>query len=174
MRTWILTALLLAPTTTFAAGFGASYGIGDGGEVVDLSNLLGGHTGWVRRLPSFDLRFDPVIVQVYPLDLMAAVADEDFVLTSTVLFDVHRAEFDGGWEAVIQPGALVSASDFGAFNFVLAGTARLGVEGGAAGHVGVYVAPSVGLGIFDGEAELVTGGRLEVSVWFDGPRAGDR
>jgi hypothetical protein len=161
----VLSALVPAPA--WAAGVGTSYGLGDGGEIFDFGDLFGGRAGWVRRLPSLDLRFEPLIVQLYPLDFLVALSNEDILLTGTILVQAYDADIGDGWKGVIQPGALISVSDFDQFNLVLAGTSRFGAEKGQSGHLGVYVVPSLGLGIFDGEAELLAGGRLEFSVWFD-------
>ncbi len=159
----LLFAATLVPSTAMA-GLGTSYGVG-----LEMSNFGGGAAAGtpVPLFPSLDLRFDPVLVQFYPLDLMWHLADENIVLAGAVVFtEVVRQPAGGRWDGVVQPGAHVTVADFGGMYLQLNGLARVGVESGSTARVGAYVVPSMGFAYVEDDIGIVAGGRLEMSVWF--------
>jgi hypothetical protein len=152
--------LVLVAAPAQAADIGSSYWMG-------WRTAYGGPglpTGF-ESFPSLDIRTDDVIVQTYPIDLLVALTQEDAEISVNVFFPVHDAPVTDALTGVVQPG--VSADLFtDPFTLGVAAAVRLGVEAGQDAHVGAYVVPELGLVLVDGEAGLVAGGKLEMSVWF--------
>lgn len=140
---------------------GTSYGIG-----LQSTNFGFASVGSVRALPSLDLYFDKFILRLYPLDLLNNLASDNIVLAVDGYVGAVEQPIGGSWNGVVQPGGNFAIADFDSLLVEIAGSARLGAETGDGAHVGAYVVPMIGIGIADGELALITGGRIEMSVWF--------
>lgn len=150
----------------WAVGVGSSFGIGGGGWFGNPFDF-GFGLGAQGFGPSLDLVFDPVVLQIHALELVDAAADGDLFVGANVYVSVHEAPVGGPFLGVVQPGASI---DFWGDPGVLAiaGECRLGAQAVEGAGFGVYVVPSLGIAVGDGDADLFGGGALQFSAWFGG------
>jgi hypothetical protein len=161
-----LLAVLLAPAAA-SAGLGTTFyaGTESAGEAWGLDYL----PAWSGpgRYPSLDWRNKKIILQFHVLEFLDHLADEDVFIGLNGMYQVWDGNLGRGAAAVIQPG--LSVDVFGdPFVFSIGALGRFGGEIGDGGGTGggLYVVPVLGLAIVDDEAELLTGGSLQVSIWF--------
>ena len=176
MRRLICTLMLVAAPAA-NAGVGTSLGLGSGnllGLQNDLADFVrfGGYPANAGFLPSLDYRADPVVLQFHVLELIDELAEGDVYLGANFYYDLTSAggPVAGSWKGAVQPG--VSLDLFGnPLVIALMGEMRVGVEAQSAMGFGIYVVPSIGVGVGDRESALLTGGALQISAWWAGGRA---
>lgn len=147
--------VLFFPASASAFGLGSSIaGFGSGDDV-----------GAGSFRPTFDLVFDPVIVQIHALDTLGAAFDDRLFLGVNVYADAYHAPIGGLFTGVIQPGGGVDL--FGSPDGVsVSAQCRLGIQAEERAGFGVYVVPALGFVSGGGYTDLYTGGALQVSAWF--------
>jgi hypothetical protein len=149
----VLAAGMLLPTEARALGIGSSLAFGFGEGINGFP-------------PSFDLVIDPATVQIHALQTIDAAFDDQLYLGANAYFEVEIAPIAEPWYATVQPGfSLDLIGD--PTTVIIAGEARLGIVADNDAGFGVYVVPALGIAASDGESELLAGGTLQVSVWFD-------
>ena len=154
-------ALTAAPAHAAEVGLGSSFGMG-----FDYVNVGFELEVPFRRVPTLDVRIDGLLIQLYPLDLLLNLPSENIVFGASVYAEAVSRPIEGKWNAVVSPGVTLALADFDGLSTVIMPTARIGAQVEGDASLGVYVVPSVGLGIVDGELGLAAGGRVEMSVWF--------
>ena len=154
-RVFGVAILLAMPGSAFAVGIGSTIGV-DG-----IDDGVG--NGSFR--PTFDLVFDPVILQIHALDTLESAFHDSLYLGVDVLVEVVEAPIAGPWSGVVQPGGGVDlfADPDG---IAIAGECRLGIQAEESAGFGVYVVPAIGFVSGDGRGSLHAGGALQVSAWF--------
>ncbi|MEQ1571191.1 MAG: hypothetical protein ABMA64_36520 [Myxococcota bacterium] len=151
---WLLLASL---GEAHALGVGSTIAFGPGFD------LFGGPA----FVPTVDLVFDPVIVQIHALDTLDAAFDEQLYLGANLYVEVVSQPIGGKWEGVVQPGGGLDL--FGdPTTVVIDGQVRLGAQAAEQAGVGLYVVPALGLVASDGDSSLFASGALQLSVWFGG------
>lgn len=147
--------LLAVPASAQAFGLGttiAGFGFDDG-------------FGSGAFRPSFDLVFDPVIVQIHALDTLNSAFDDQLYLGADVLVNVATVPIAGPWSGVVQPGGgvdLLADPDI----IGISGECRFGIQAQEQAGFGVYVVPALGFVSGDGGSDLYAGGALQISAWF--------
>lgn len=147
-----------------AVGLGTTGALGLGGWYD--GDIYLGDFGSGGFAPTFDIRAEPVIVQIHVLEFTEALIDSDeLYLGANVLFAAGARPLHGPWLGVIQPGFGV---DMVGDPLVLAitGQSRFGIEAQDAAGVGLYVVPEVGIALGDDTSDWIAGGSLQLSVWF--------
>jgi hypothetical protein len=158
MKKLAVVAALALASPAWGAGIGTTIGVGSG-AVVGLGYSLNADYPSTSAgfFPSFDLRFDPLVIQIHALETLVGLSTDNIFLGANVYYILARPSFDGGWEGVVAPGGAIDV--FGdPFGLIVNGEAG----------VGVYVVPALGVLLGDVDTALVTGGTVQFSVWFGG------
>jgi hypothetical protein len=170
MRTLPLVLALLAPAAAHAGvGLGTTMGLGpaqvnisfDGNTVPTLS--AGGF------LPTLDLYFDKLKVQIHALETVDQLFNEEILLGANAYITAAQRPVSGSLDAVFAPGGGVDILG-DPFTLALTGEAQVGVQTRGEAGIGVFVVPALGIGITDGDSDLIAGGTLQVSVWMGGAK----
>ncbi|MBW1876982.1 MAG: hypothetical protein JRJ84_01335 [Deltaproteobacteria bacterium] len=168
MRNLAVVAALALTTPAWGAGIGTTVGVGTG-AVVGLGYSLNADypSTSMGFFPSFDLRLDPLIIQVHALETLVSLSNDEIFLGANAYYILARPSFQGGWEGVVAPGGGVDL--FGnPFGLVVDAEVLFGIQYQGDIGVGVYVVPALGVLLGDVDTALVTGGTVQFSVWFGG------
>lgn len=147
-------AMVLGASPAHALGVGSSVGVGTGGPGLFL--------------PSLDLHFEPMLLQIHVMEFFNQIDDNDqLYLGANLYVDAHQADLQGPWSGVVQPGGGLDLF-IDPTLMVLTGECRLGAESAnEAGGFGLYVVPALGIAFGDGvDGDLLAGGALQISAWF--------
>lgn len=164
----LATLLLLPPQAHAEAAFGLTAAFGQEGPT--NSSAARGDYGTFPgfKYPSVDIHFSKWTVQAHVLELVDQLTAENLYLGAQARYNLYDRDVVGSVDGVIAPGVgfdYLSDLDFDDVNIGLTGQAALGAEVGSGMRLGLYVVPVIGLGAISGDAELLLGGWLQISVW---------
>ncbi|TNE91969.1 MAG: hypothetical protein EP330_03165 [Deltaproteobacteria bacterium] len=168
MRIALLSLALLAPTVA-SAGVGVGTTIGMGPQQIDINfngTAVPSLTAGGFR-PSLDLHFDTFRLQIHALETLDQLFDEEIFLGVNGYIEVVQSPVSGGLDAVFAPGAGIDLLG-DPFTLALTGEAQVGIRTRGASGIGVFIVPAVGVGVGDGNSDLIATGTLQVSCWFGG------
>lgn len=170
-RILVALTLLACSTNAQAVQVGTSTAFSTSGFV--LGNAfdfgLGDVFGARGFAPSLDLRSSTLHFQFHVLEFLSVLADDGGAfIGANGYYQLHTAPVGGAWMGVVQPGLSVDLWADNDLLLGLAAEARVGVEAAEDMGFGVYVVPSLGLAVGDGDTDLIAGGTLQFSAWFGG------
>lgn len=129
---------------------------------------LGVPAGFTGGVPSLDFATPTFLIQFHVLETIEALTDETLLLGGDLyLGSLTNRPIGGSWTTVVMPGVGVDVLD-DPFTVVATGNLRLGVQthSGSA-RVAAAVVPELGILTGDPDTELVVGGGVQFSLWFD-------
>lgn len=122
-------------------------------------------TGW---LPSLDIGSPKLLLQIHALETLDALTDDTLLLGGDLyLGSLTNRPIGGSWTTVVMPGVGVDLLD-DPFMLAATGNLRLGVQThSGSSRVAAAVVPELGVLTGDVAPELIVGGSVQFSVWFD-------
>jgi len=166
-RSMFVLAMLGSAAPAWAFGIGTTAGIGAGGALFGGGPGTGRAVGstWSGFLPSLDLHFGDIALQIHVLETIAGIASEDFFLGANVYFGIPVGTV-ADWDVIIAPGAGLDLWLTDPFGVGVTAEAQFGLTRADQVSVGIYIVPALGFAFFDGDAALAVGGTLQLSIWF--------
>jgi len=170
-RPLVASTLLALSAPAHALGVGTTAPVGNGLEQLarTFADLDG--DGFVypgHFYPSFDLRFDEIVIQIHALETITAIAnDEVLYLGANGWIPLTSGTLGGQWEAFAGVGgSLDFAIDSGDSYIQVGPVAPIGIRFGTVPRVAVYVQPGLYLVSDVGIVEVGADASLLASVWF--------
>jgi len=163
-------SLLAAPLSAHAVGVGTTAPVSSGlGDLLRFADALDGNSSYVvgHIYPSFDLRFDEIILQIHALETIANIDDDVVYLGGNVWTPLTAGSLGGSWEAFGGVGGSVDLAIDSGDAFIQAGAiAPVGVRVGAVPRGAIYVQPGLYVASVFGDVELVADAQIMASIWL--------